>query len=145
MDRTTQFYSGPSYQFGSGFPVYGGSRRQRGGSILGAIQRFAMPIFNTIKNKALRESMNFAKGVMSDTVRGKSIKQSLMNRGMRSVRNVGASVATDALRSLHNRVQTPAPRKRPAPPPKRLLRGRKRKRAGPKQSAAKKRRVTQNF
>ena len=43
-DRTAAFYSGPSYTFrGAGFPVYSGSRRQRGGSILGALARNVLP------------------------------------------------------------------------------------------------------
>lgn len=50
MDRTATFYSQPSYvQRGAGLPVYSGSRRQRGGSVLGAVKNFIMPVVSGLK------------------------------------------------------------------------------------------------
>lgn len=141
MDRTAQFYSAPTYHFrGAGFPVYAGSRRQRGGSILGALRNFAMPIFNKIKQKALNESFGLAKGLMYDAVSGKDLKQSLLKRGSQTARNVGVSLAGDALRSIRKRTATPTTTTRR--PTKRKA---NRRPAGSKQIHAKKRRVANNF
>ena len=65
MDRTAAFYAGPSYR-GSGFPVFSGSRRQRGGSILGAIKSMVMPVLGTIGKSALKQAVGFA-GMLSVT------------------------------------------------------------------------------
>ena len=93
MDRTASFYSQPSYQFkGAGFPVYAGSRRQRGGSILGALSKMVLPVLSTVgKNvgrAALNQAMGFAKDVMGDIARGGDIKQSLKQHGLKRLRNV---------------------------------------------------------
>lgn len=144
MDRTAQFYSTPSYHFkGAGFPVYAGSRRQRGGSILGALKRLALPILGKLKQRAINETWGLAKGAMYDTMSGKSLKQSLMKRGIQGAKNIGIGLAGDALRSVRNKAQNPS---RAVSNPKRIPTKRKRTRArGPKQSAAKKRRTTKNF
>ena len=49
MDRTAAFYSRPSY-VGAGFPVFAGSRRQRGGSILGALKSMVGPVLSSLKS-----------------------------------------------------------------------------------------------
>lgn len=141
MDRTSLYYSAPSYNFrGAGFPVYAGSRRQRGGNILGALRSFVAPILNSLKRKAINESFGLAKGVMLDAVTGKNVKQSLINRGKKSVRNLGTSVAKDALQSVSkNFIPTGSQRRtvkkrRATRPP-----------TGSKQRLAKKRRTVNNF
>ena len=116
MDRTAAFYSQPTYvQRGAGLPIYSGSRRQRGGSILGALKGFIMPLLGGIKNKAVQraksEAWGLAKDVALDAFTGKNIKQSLKTRGLQHVKRLGKGVATDALAS----VTTPVSRKRKAP------------------------------
>ena len=44
MDHTVHFYSQPSYRGGANFPIFTGSRRQRGGGIFGSLGRMFAPI-----------------------------------------------------------------------------------------------------
>ena len=49
MDDTLAFYSRPSTEYrGGGFPVFAGSRRQRGGGIFGSLKRFFLPIAKNV-------------------------------------------------------------------------------------------------
>lgn len=144
MDRTATFYSQPSYvQRGAGLPVYSGSRRQRGGSVLGAVKNFIMPIVSSLKNRAIRrvkgETWRLAKGLAADAITGRNMVQSVKNRGLQSVKRLGKNTAIDTAASIvraasGNRTAPIHPgtasRKRKAPLKKRTL--------------AKKRRV-QNF
>ena len=84
MDRTAAFYSAPSYQYrgAGGFPVFSGSRRQRGGSILGSIAKVAMPILGNIGKAALGQAVGLAKDVAGDLAQGRNIKESLKQRGI---------------------------------------------------------------
>ena len=96
MDRTATFYSAPSYHHrGGGFPVYAGSRRQRGGGILGSLAKFAMPVLGQIGKAALGQAVGFAKDVAGDVAAGRNVRQSLKQRGLRRLKNT-------ALNSLSN-------------------------------------------
>ena len=137
MDRTAAFYSQPSYvQRGGGLPVYSGSRRQRGGSILGAIKSLVMPFLGNLKQNAIRhakqEAWNMAKGVAQDAMRGKNVVNSIKTRGIRHVKQLGKKMGRDTLNSI-------------AGPTSRIPTSRKRKSVPKKAPAKKRRRVVKNF
>ena len=137
MDRTAAFYSQPSYvQRGGGLPVYSGSRRQRGGSILGAIKSLVMPFLGNLKQNAIRhakqEAWNMAKGVAQDAMRGKNVVNSIKTRGIRHVKQLGKKMGRDTLNSITG-------------PTSRIPTSRKRKSIPKKAPAKKRRRVVKNF
>ena len=114
MDRTAAFYASPTYvQRGGGIPIFSGSRRHRGGSILGAIKNFFMPLLPGIKNYAVKKVTSAAAGlannVVQDALSGKHIGQSLKSRGLQSMKRLGKDVFQDSA-SL---VRGSASRKRP--------------------------------
>ena len=108
MDATANFYSRPSYHGGS-FPVYSGSRRQRGGGILGALARIALPMAKRFGTAALRtakrEGLKLGANVVSDLAQGRNIKDSLLEHGKAAATNVGK-------KTLRTAVKTIAPQKR---------------------------------
>ena len=96
MDRTAHFYASPSYVGrGAGFPIFSGSRRQRGGSILGSIKSLVLPTLATVGKHvgktALSEAVGLAKDVVGDVVKGRNIGQSLKQHGLKRLKNVGKS------------------------------------------------------
>ena len=117
MDRTAAFYAGPSYH-GAGFPVFSGSRRQRGGSILGAIKSMVMPVLGTIGKTALKQAVGFAGDVVGDISKGRSIRSSLRSHGLKRLKNVGS----EALQTIVSSRKRPNPSTRRAPPAKRKKR-----------------------
>lgn len=115
--RTANFYSHPSYQFrGSGYPIFAGSRRQRGGSILGALKSLVVPVLKStgksIGKSALREVTNLAKDVALDTISGKNVKQSLMRHGKRRAINLAKKSAREGANAFGSLMTSS--RKRPA-------------------------------
>ena len=149
MDRTTAFYSQPSYvQRGSGLPVYSGARRQRGGSILGALKNFMMPIVQNVKRNAIRhgkqEAWKLAKGVAWDAFRGRNIADSIKNRGTHGLRQLGKNVIHGVVDGIGGSpTPTPTPtRKRKASAASRKRRKGPLRRLPPPQ---KKRKVVKNF
>ena len=105
MDRTAHFYSQPTYtQRGGGLPVYSGSRRQRGGNVLGAIKSFVMPILGGVKQTALRhakrQAFGLAKDVAFDAFRGRNIGESLKERGIQHAKELGKGVLRDTVRGV---------------------------------------------
>ncbi len=115
MDRTAAFYSQPSYvQRGGGLPVYGGSRRQRGGNVLGAIAKHFMPFISGIKGRAIQraktQGFGLAKDVIWDAIRGRDMATSLKTHGLRRVKQLGKDVLQDAVGT----VTKPISRKRAA-------------------------------
>ena len=90
MDRTAAFYSRPSY-VGAGFPVYSGSRRQRGGSILGSIAKFALPMLKNVGRAALGQAVGLAKDVAHDTLSGQNIRESFKRRGIQRLKKTVTS------------------------------------------------------
>lgn len=133
MDSTATFYSRPSH-LGAGFPVFSGSRRQRGGGILGSILRVVAPIAKSVGKKVLkgiaREGLSTAQGVLSDALQGQNIRDSISNRGQASVRRLIRQGAEGA----KNLVAASKP-----------LRKRKPSRGGKKSAPKKKKRRRANF
>lgn len=84
MDRTAAFYSQPSYVSGAG-NIYAGARRQRGGSILGALKSVVAPLISgigrSLKRNVMKNAVGFASDVVGDLSSGKNIKSSLIRRG----------------------------------------------------------------
>ena len=114
MDRTAKFYAYPSY-VGGGLPIYSGSRRQRGGSVLGAIKRFFMPILGKLAKRGAVSALDFAKGVATDAFTGKNIKESLKTRGINQVKRLGSDTLHDVANQLgsgRRRKATASSRKR---------------------------------
>ena len=90
MDRTAQFYSTPSYVGrGAGLPIFVGSRRQRGGSILGSVKSLVLPTLTSVGKTALKQAVGLAGDVASDIARGRNIRQSLKQHGLKRLKNVG--------------------------------------------------------
>ena len=72
--------------------MYSGSRRQRGGGILGALARIAMPMAKRLGTSVLRtakkEGLRLGANVVSDLAQGRSIKDSLVDHGKTAARNI---------------------------------------------------------
>ena len=124
MDRTAAFYAGPSYR-GAGFPVFSGSRRQRGGSILGAIKSMVMPVLGSIGKSALKQAVGFAGDVASDISQGRSLRSSLKSHGLKRLKNVGS----EAFKTVMSSRKRSLPSTRHAPPAKRQRKSRIRRTA----------------
>ena len=56
MDYTVDFYSRPSFRR-SGFPIFSGSRRQRGGSVLGSLKKIFASTTKTVGKKLLSRAL----------------------------------------------------------------------------------------
>ena len=101
MDRTASFYSAPSYHFrgAGGFPIYSGSRRQRGGGILGSLAKMVLPVLKNVGKAALGQAAGLAKDVASDVVAGRNLGQSLKQRGLNRLKNTAmASISRQPAR-----------------------------------------------
>ena len=118
MDRTASFYSQPSYRLsgGGGFPIFAGSRRQRGGSLLGSLKSVVVPALKStgkaVAKTALNEAIGLAKDVAADAFTGKNIKQSLLRHGKQHAINFAKQSARHGMRAL-GKAGTSS-RKRPA-------------------------------
>ena len=106
MDRTAAFYSAPSYHYrgAGGFPVFSGSRRQRGGGILGSLAKMAMPVLKTVGKAALGEAVGFAKDVAGDIAQGRNVGQSLKQHGLKRLKNT----AMTSLSNIVGKRSTPS-------------------------------------
>ena len=71
MDNTVNLYSQPSYQGGANFPLFAGSRRQRGGSL----GRMFAHIEKRVGKKLLSYGVCLARNVAEDILSGKNIKE----------------------------------------------------------------------
>lgn len=80
MNRTAAFYSRPSYLSGAG-GIFSGARRQRGGSILGALKSVVKPLANNLGSSLKSNAFGFAKDVVGDIVKGRNLKDTLLSRG----------------------------------------------------------------
>lgn len=101
MDDTLAFYSRPSHEYrGAGFPVFAGSRRQRGGSIFGSLKRLFLPVAKNIGKNILKSGIGLARDVASDAMMGKDIKDSLLKRGKAAAFDVGSSAAKEGLSAM---------------------------------------------
>ena len=131
MNRTHDFYSRPSYVGGTGFPVYSGSRRQRGGSIFGATLRQVLPDGATVKKAVGKQVLGFVGDVAKDVMRGESAGDALKNcakeraagilsKGVKNLSGIaGKAIARQLKKSAPSNQHRPAKRRRFAPPPRR--------------------------
>ena len=110
MDPTAQFYSQPSY-VGAGFPVFSGSRRQRGGGIFGSLAKMVLPVLKSVGSSVLRtagrQAVGLARDVAESALSGQGltgVRQTLQRQGLKRLGNVGRS----ALRSAMSGVSTAA-------------------------------------
>ena len=105
MDHTATFYSRPSYVGGAG-PIFTGARRQRGGSVFGAIKSVVLPLLsgvgNNIKKNAMKNALGLATDLAGDVFMGRNMKSSLLNRvkqrGLKTLRDTFADVRGMPLR-----------------------------------------------
>ena len=125
MDRTTNFYSQPSYARGGAMPIYSGSRRQRGGGILGALKNTLLPI---LFKSGAKNAFGLAKEVVGDVVRGGNVKESLKRRGINRAINFGKEVFDSTL-GPNNSSGKVRKRKPPAKAPVKAKQSAKRRRA----------------
>ena len=104
MDRTADFYSRPTYvaRGGASIPVYSGSRRQRGGSILGALKNFFLPLGKTLLKKGARQAIGLAADVAGDAIRGRNVKNSLIQHGKQRAKNFGQAALVQGIHSVRN-------------------------------------------
>lgn len=151
MDRTATFYSSPSYRYGGGaMPVFSGSRRQRGGSIFGALKNFIMPIASALGRKIVKRGANEAIGLAGDVVKDaflfRNVNDSLVNNAKRRALDLGKFAADEGLDTLQNMIGSGKSRRRRRRRPRQKSRrpySRKRKaskKSGPKKK--KRRRAT---
>jgi len=102
MDRALNFYSNPTYA-GAGFPVFVGSRRRRGGGILGILKSIAMPMLKGVVSKGATQALGLASDVAGDLMAGRDIRSSLKSHGARRAKRLGADVLQSAANSLSKR------------------------------------------
>ena len=103
MDDTLAFYSRPSTEYrGGGFPVFAGSRRQRGGGIFGSLKRFFLPIAKNVGKNLLSKGLGLARDVAQDALEGKNIKSSIVDRGKAAAINVGKDTAREGINAISN-------------------------------------------
>ena len=116
MDRTTAFYSNPSYIHGGSLPIFSGSRRQRGGSIFGALKRFFMPIVTAFGKKIVRQgakqAVGLAKDVVQDAMMSKNIPDSLKRHGKKRALDLTRYAAVEGLDSLEKMIGSGTRRKK---------------------------------
>ena len=88
MDRTAHFYSQPSY-VGAGFPIFSGSRRQRGGGVLGSLARLVLPAVKSVGKALVPQVVGLAGDVVKSVSRGENIGTAIRRQGTRRLANVG--------------------------------------------------------
>ena len=126
MDYTASFYSRPSY-VGSG-AIFSGARRQRGGSILGALKSLVLPVMAAVGPKLIRSVGNIAKkqvfglatDLLADKVRGRNMTNSLKTHGRTRL----LQGASDGLNSIGNMMNVGSTRRARRVPPRRRRFGR---------------------
>lgn len=137
MDKTVEFYSRPSYEYrGGSFPVFVGSRRQKGGSIFGSLKRLFMPVAKKVGKSLLSQGVGLAQDVMKDANSGTSLKESFKRRGRSRAINFGKTAARHGLNTLSDMIGQGR---------RRVSRKRKRRAKSSKRRPNKKRRITTNF
>ena len=110
MDRTAAYYSSPTYTFGAGMmPVFSGSRRQRGGSIFGAIKSFLMPVLSAFGRKVVKrgasEAVGLAKDIASEAFSsGKLSAAPVKSIAKKRALNLGKFATTEGLDSLQKMI-----------------------------------------
>ena len=141
MDATAHFYSQPTYaQAGGGgvMPVFAGSRRQRGGSVLGALKSFFMPLFSRLSQRGVKAAMNVAQHVVGDAMTGRNVAASLKQHGLKAAKRLGNEALSSVMSQVGKVRKAPA-RKAPARKPP------SRKRAAPSKAKQTAKRPKANF
>ena len=128
MDYTANFYSQPSY-VGAGFPIFAGSRRQRGGSIFGAIKSLFMPFAKSALKRGVKAVGELASDVVTDGLAGKNIGQSILTHGKQQAKKAAHDL-------LHQTIQKTLPQP---------LRGVQRKRPATTKAKQKSKRLRRNY
>ena len=140
MDNTALFYSRPSYNFhgGGSFPVFAGSRRQRGGGIFGSLKKMFIPMLKRAGKSLISHGLAYAKDVTDDAMEGKNFKESLIKHGKARAISIGKSAAREGLKTASEMVGKGG---------RHVSRKRKRRaKSTPKRKAKKRRRVSKlNF
>ena len=136
MDRTAQFYSQPSYVSGGIMPVFSGSRRQRGGSILGSLKNFFMPLFSRLGRRGIKSALGVAQNVATEAISGKNIKASLRQHGLKAAKRLGNEILSDAMGHVNTALSSTSPSMKPR---------RSRKRVAPHKAKQSAKRVKVNF
>lgn len=125
MDRTANFYANPTYSGGGSFPVFSGSRRRRGGGILGILKSLALPMLKGVVRKGATQALGLATDVASDLAAGRNLRSSVMRHGVRRAKRLGSDVLQSTMGSLSNR--TPMKRRKKQPAGKARQTGRRRR------------------
>jgi len=112
MDRTAHFYSQPTYVRGGSLPIYSGSRRQRGGNVLGALKSFFMPILGKAARRGVGSALGLAKDVAIDAFSGKNIPNSLKTRGIKRAKQFGIDTIKDVVEQMPRKATPSRKRKR---------------------------------
>ena len=127
MNRTQQFYAHPSY-VGGNFPVYSGSRRQRGGSVFGSALRNILPDKSTVGKAVGQQLLGYVSDVARDVMQGQSIGDAMkerakeraasaLSKGVKQISHMaGQAIARKLKRPAPTPVSRPAKRRRVAPP-----------------------------
>ena len=137
MDRTAHFYAQPSYARGGIMPVFSGSRRQRGGNVLGALKNVFMPMLRTVGRKGAQAALGLATDVIGDVTAGRNIKESIKQRGLRRAKRLGSDLLSTAV----SQVQTAIGPKRRATSRRGVMPSRKRQASTKTKQTAKRRRT----
>ena len=118
MDPTAAFYSRPTYSGvgGGGFPVFSGSRRQRGGGIFGSLARMVLPVVKSVGTSILKSAGQQALGLASDAaqsaLRGEGlsgVRRTLRQQGLKRLKNVGMSALSAATQQRTGGLLLPPP------------------------------------
>ena len=113
MDYFAKFYSRP-YHVGSGV-VFSEARRQRGGSVLGALKSMVLPVMRALEPKliktvgkiAKRQLFGLATDLLADKVSGKNMTDSLKSRGKSRL----LQGAAQGLNTIGNMINPPKARR----------------------------------
>ena len=145
MDRTSTFYSQPSY-VGGGFPVFSGSRRQRGGSIFGALSRIVLPMLKNFGRRALghaaKKALGVGQHVLTDTMRGVNPRQSIMKHGKQAAKEFLTDGSKMALNTVMSKMTGRMPSRKRTAPKHKAAPAKKRRKVS---TAAKRKKIRANF
>ena len=152
MSSTASFYSNPSYVSGAG-AIYAGARRQRGGSIFGAIKSIVAPLVSgigrSLKRNVMKNAVGFASDVVGDLASGRNVKNSLINRGKeRGLKTLQQTINGTRKRKVPkrlNRKQRGSGKKRPLSKRRKSKKKTSRKRRATSKSSTSAKRRRRNF
>lgn len=118
MDATARFYSQPTY-VGGGYPVFSGSRRQRGGGVFGSLFKVVAPTLKTVLRKAGSQALGLAGDVAKSALSGEGLagmKRTFRRQGIKRLKSIGRDTLASARgaigMSMSNAVKSPRKKKR---------------------------------